>query len=388
MRANGRESDKTDDSTEHAPNALVHCAQSRARDRARTGGGDDKETLTMAGDAVTTASADTDKPIGYWLEADDVVRSGHYLRGIDVLTEANRRERSAQREERLVELRHLAVPEAAALPGRAEWPPPYPDPFPNGGMPEIDAAQLTTELMGGSLTHHGCLVVRRLIDPPGVDRLVHTIDSALAAVAAKRKRKATPETEAWFTPFVGRAPIWGQGDEWVRVVDSPRGTFEVTEVFQDIGRTKITEYLGQRPVMGSYKWTLRRITPACIGEWHQDGRVLGPDLRVVNVWVALTRCGGDSLAPGLEFLPGRTDEYLSVGVEGASVHFSIADHFVEERGLQAFNPVFEPGDALLLNEWTPHRTGSREGLTDARHAIEAWFFSPTACPDDQLSFVF
>ena len=87
-------------------------------------------------------------------------------------------------------------------------------------------------------------------------------------------------------------------------------------------------------------------------------------------------------------MPGRTDEYYSSGTEGASVHFSIADHLVEQGGRPAYNPVFEPGDAVMLDEWIPHRTGSREGLTESRHAIEAWFFSPTACPTDQLSFVF
>jgi len=52
------------------------------------------------------------------------------------------------------------------------------------------------------------------------------------------------------------------------------------------------------------------------------------------------------------------------------------------------DPVFEPGDALVLDERTVHRTGSRPGLTSSRHAIEAWFFAPSSAPDDQTAFVF
>lgn len=44
------------------------------------------------------------------------------------------------------------------------------------------------------------------------------------------------------------------------------------------------------------KSTLRRSAPVHnFSAWHQDGSFLGPTTRAMNVWVALTACGG---APG------------------------------------------------------------------------------------------
>lgn len=324
---------------------------------------------------------------GYWMEAEDAVTSGSLLHAIDVLTEANRRSPDARREQRLVQLRHDAVGELVG-PGREPWPPDLPDPFATAGLPEIEAAELSVDRVGGGILHHGAVLVRGLVDACGVQRLVECIDRSLESVAAKRAGRMTAEHETWFTPFGRRELALGQGTEWLRVIDSPRGTFEVVEALQGVNRTFITPYLGQRPVMGSYKWTLRRITPDCVGEWHQDGRVLG-DVRVANVWIALARCGGDTDAPGLEVVPQRLDGYLVSGTDGAVLDFSIGQSRLEARVAAAIaDPVYEPGDALIFDERTAHRTGSRPGLTSVRHSIEAWFFSPSAYPEAQTAFVF
>jgi hypothetical protein len=334
-------------------------------------------------------SAATDRPPGHWLEADDVVRAGDLVAGIDVLTAANRRRADATREQRLVDLRHLAVDQLAAEPRPANWPPVLDDPFPGNGLPELGADELSVEGVGGGILHHGAVLVRGLVPPPGVERLVHCIDRSLEAVAAKRARSATDEDAEWFRPYGRRGMGLAEGVEWLRVIDSPRGTFEVTEELDRVGRTFVTPYLGQRPVMGAYKWTLRRITPDCVGQWHQDGHVLGAHVRVVNVWIALTRCGGTEPAPGLAVVPTRLDRFLPTGTEGAAVDFAIGDPVLRSQVDTApVDPVFEAGDALILDERTAHRTGSRPGLSESRHAIEAWFFSPSATPYDQMSFVF
>ena len=40
-------------------------------------------------------------------------------------------------------------------------------------------------------------------------------------------------------------------------------------------------------------------------------------------------------------------------------------------------PVFEPGDALLLDHLTLHRTAVDAGMTNDRYAIETWLFAPS-----------
>ena len=40
-------------------------------------------------------------------------------------------------------------------------------------------------------------------------------------------------------------------------------------------------------------------------------------------------------------------------------------------------PVFEPRDALLLDQLTLHRTAVDAGMKKDRHAIETWLFAPS-----------
>jgi hypothetical protein len=343
----------------------------------------------MTSEARTAAGSVRDRPRGHWLEAEDCVRGGDLLAAMDVLTAANRLHADSTRERRLVELRHLAVSQLDGERGRTTWPPEFPDPFPSARLPEVGAEDVTVERVGGGILHHGAVLVRGLIPPSGVERLVYCIDRSLQGVAAKRAGTSTEADAEWFTPFGRRGMAIGEGTEWVRVIDSPRSTFEVAEQLDEIGRSFVTEYLGQRPVLGAYKWTLRRITPECVGEWHQDGRVLGAHVRVVNVWIALNRCGGAEPAPGLEVVPGRLDSFLASGTDDAALDFGISGKVLGEHGLDGIaNPVYEPGDALIFDERTAHRTGSRDGLSSSRYAIEAWFFSPSAYPADQMLFVF
>ena len=51
-------------------------------------------------------------------------------------------------------------------------------------------------------------------------------------------------------------------------------------------------------------------------------------------------------------------------------------------------PVFEPGDALLFDNMLLHRTAADATMTQARYAIESWFFAPSRYPNDQLPLVF
>ena len=44
-------------------------------------------------------------------------------------------------------------------------------------------------------------------------------------------------------------------------------------------------------------------------------------------------------------------------------------------------PVFEPGDALLIDSLFLHQTGSDRGMPNPRFAIESWFFGVSAFPE-------
>src|SRR5215469_13808184 len=77
-----------------------------------------------------------------------LVSAGDYRRAIDYVTEANRGIRAPELERELVLWRAKAFPTLSRV-GAPAWPPKYDDPFPGHvGLPEIDASQLTADVIG------------------------------------------------------------------------------------------------------------------------------------------------------------------------------------------------------------------------------------------------
>ncbi len=63
------------------------------------------------------------------------------------------------------------------------------------------------------------------------------------------------------------------------------------------------------------------------------GAFLGDDVRSLNVWLALSKCGRD--APGLDLVPRRFDRILETGSEGAAFSWTVAPDVVEREAGQA-----------------------------------------------------
>jgi hypothetical protein len=303
------------------------------------------------------------------------------IAAIDALAAANRAAPDAYRE---VELRRLRAEAAVAPANGAEaprWPRDFADPFPPG-LPEIAPAALTVDALGGALQHHGALLVRRLFPPAQVAELVECIDRTLAAAQRYRVGADSPDFGAWYLPSLEQQHgLFKEADEWVSVADSPRSMDRLAHAYRDAGCRLIAEYLGERPMMAGDKWTLRRISPDALGDWHQDGHFLGSEVRVVNVWTALTRCGPGTQAIGLPVVPRRLPILETFHDEG---HWSFAipePTVVQAAGAVGIaDPVYEPGDALFFDQMTVHKTGARPGLTLPRYAIESWFFAPSTYP--------
>lgn len=335
---------------------------------------DDAEAEITAAPAPTGARA--------LAEADALASVSQLVEAVDLLVEANRAAWDPQVAVRLVELRREAAEAADPGRGREPWPPPYPDPFPHlvGGLPEIDAAHLHTELLGGAVAHHGSLLVRGLLDPDQVRRAVAGIDRARAE--ADRPNGDDP----WYRPLAAppamknqvlRNMVSDQGGIWL--ADSPACADIVLADLTTAGVVPaIAGHFGERPFFSLQKSTLRRSPPEFrLAAWHQDGSFLSPGVRTMNVWVALSRCGGDHPAPALEVVPRRIDEVLPV--DGVMSPHSISYDLVDDLAATTPTvvPAFEPGDAMLFDERFVHRTHLTEDMTEPRYAIECWFFAPS-----------
>ena len=349
--------------------------------------------------------------------ADDAEREGRLLDAIDLLTQANRCQRDGAVEHRLVRVRREAYRLIEGPAGRSEWPPRRADPFaapiPEGELAEIRGEDLTAELLGGAIAHHGALLVRGLIPPEVAERLTQDVDRAFTASREEDEGAPTSQTAPWFVPYgytedgfamgLG-ARQWGLRGGGVATVESPPALFDLIEAFEQVGlRDVLTEHLGERPAIAVDKWTLRRVPGDWLrADWHQDGRFLGEGIRTINVWLALSTCGGDTDCAGLDVIPRRIDTIVETGTNGAEFDWTVGNGTVDvlaEQGAGPVRPLFHPGDALLFDELFLHRSGVTVSPRDPmatpgqtmrrdRYAIESWFFAPSSYGDERFPLVF
>lgn len=315
------------------------------------------------------------------------------LSTLEAMIAANRVDRSTEAERTLIQLRHRAASAVTPNP-RLPWPPTFEDPFPDvtGTVPEIPAHELTAEVMGATIAHHGSLIVRGLLDPDAQARTAATIIEATDAA----QKGAAGQDDGWYDPVLGddsmasalRKKVEDLGGVWL--ADSPRGTAQVLDDLTASGAmAAVAGHFGERPVFSLQKSTLRRVPPEFrYTGWHQDGSFLGEGTRALNIWVALTACGGDRPAPGLEVIPARienileTDGVARASIDGYAVHYS-----AKSLGVTVDRPLFDPGDAILFDERMAHRTFLAETMTEERLALECWFFSPAHPNSEYISLL-
>jgi ectoine hydroxylase-related dioxygenase (phytanoyl-CoA dioxygenase family) len=256
--------------------------------------------------------------------------------------------------------------------------------------PEIAASELSPEALGGAVQHHGCLIVRALVDRDLATALRDATDRLFDA--RRRNRGVADAAESpWYVPCAEwstrypdqSAVLRAFNDECsaMHVIDSPRSLYLATRALEQSGVVPvIAEYLGEDPVLSADKLLLRRVAPTAQPSWHQDGSFMGRRTRAVNTWVALSDCGEGTDAPGIAVLPRR----LTASVRGETLDITLRpDELASASGeVDHVVPRMAPGDVLLFDELFLHANGGgRPGLSRDRYALEAWMFAPSSMPD-------
>jgi hypothetical protein len=223
--------------------------------------------------------------------------------------------------------------------------------------------------------------VRGLANRNQVEQLIGDIDRALAAFDAHADVWDEPDLSGWFEPFTHdrrRSDRTGRRARGaVLAVDSPPALFDLIEALETAGVGRVVrDYFGEPPTILARKATLRRVPrDASTGGWHQDGAFMGAGIRSLNVWLSLSHCGDD--APGLDVVSRRLNELVPTG-DAAFAAWGVTPEAAERVAAGAVvRPIFEPGDALLLDHLTLHRTAADTGMKNDRHAIETWLFAPS-----------
>jgi hypothetical protein len=328
--------------------------------------------------------------------AEELREAGDWFAAIDVLTEANRNERDPELERQIRTTRHLAgielIKNAPADPQYAE---PAATPIalnPETKIPEATPDEVTPELLRSAILNSGCLLIRDVMDDDlalefaadieaGIQRRKEIVDGASFEDGLYEEME--PED-----PFKIAERAWVEEGGGFLAADSPKLLFDMLEGFEKANlRSLIEGYLGEKPAISAQKCTLRRVTPDIPGAWHQDGKFLG-DVRSLNVWLALSRCG--DVAPGMDVLPRRLEEFVATGGEGTYLDIQISEKTVSDAAgdIPVVRPVFNPGDALLFDHFFLHQTGSDPAMPNTRYAIESWFFGPSAYPENYVPIAF
>ena len=319
-----------------------------------------------------------------------MIADNDLLTAIDELTLLAELEPDPSLDIRLVQLRNQAFSVLDEAPGREQWPPQYADPFADEtGIPTVAASGLDVDVIGGGITHHGCLRVNGLLDPSTVSQLRDLIDSAFDD-RARAGRDASPSGAGDYVPFTG-SKIEAEGFAnrvFMRMSDVPVAMRTVAGIFARSGLSRhVTDYFQERPAMIADKWVLRRSPKGGMAtDYHQDGAFLGEDIRTMNCWIALSDCGPGTGRPSMDLIPRRFP-LLNAG-DGAIFNWSLNADKVEASVPDAMvvTPTFAAGDALIFDERLPHRTQFGPEL-GSRYAIESWFVAPSSYPHKSLPFV-
>lgn len=329
--------------------------------------------------------------------ADAAERDGDLLAAIELLTQADREVPDAAFEHRLAAMRRRAFEQLDRTPGLASWPPASTSTIrrPSGTIPEVAPSELTTDVLRHHITTDGCVLVRGLAGAPMVEMLVDGIERALSEWAGLRRPFLRATGSPWFDPLEIDEPARSAlGRTWVTnsggllTADSPRLLFWLLETLEAAGlRSVVRDYLGERPALSANKCTVRRVPVDTNSGWHQDGAFLGPGIRAVNVWLALSRCGRD--APGLDLLPRRLDHIVETGTHGSYFDWAVGPDLVATLAEETpiVRPEFEAGDALVFDDLFLHRTAVEPTMSTSRYAIETWCFAPSSYPEGHVPIV-
>lgn len=312
-----------------------------------------------------------------------------YAARIAELNQANRDSRSAKRDREIRRFRHLAGAEAVnSPPARPDLVGPAASPPARGAesrCPEITPEELTPELLRAAILEAGCLLIRDLVPDDEALAMADGIEQAFATRLSLRESGGRDKT-GFYDELVPEDPYEVEKRDWVEqgggvfAADSPKLLVDMLDAFDRAGLPGVIEgYLGESPLITAEKCTLRKATPDVTGAWHQDGRFMG-DVRAMNVWLALSRCGDE--APGMDLVPTRLEDYVPTGTEGTWLESQVSDAVAEEAAgeIGITRPVFNPGDALLFDDLFLHQTGSYPSMPKPRYAIESWFFGASAFP--------
>ena len=278
-------------------------------------------------------------------------------------------------------------------------------------VPEVEADALTVDIVKRAISEKGCLIVRNFLNEKEAQQmqsyvdysfnlhdkpegkvsqyLLKQVELAKAVEHAKddiAKHRETNDTYTDITKIASKlVRTLGQSSSQLTAT-TPIITDKILALYDRKGlKNLLNDYFENEPCVSIYKWVLRKaMSPPVPIDFHQDGAFMGPSIDSLNVWVSLSHCGGDSDAPGMDFVPVRLKSEFGKGT--GSMNWTVAESAVHDvYGEQAVvAPRFNRGDALFFDHFLVHRTQHVADCARNRYAVETWFFDSVNFPKNQI----
>jgi hypothetical protein len=278
-------------------------------------------------------------------------------------------------------------------------------------VPEIDAADLSLEILKKSVREHGCLIVRNFFCAGDVETMKAFVDHSFAI---NNNRGSLLNKYLLKPPDL--ASVLKQTRENIREMKKVNSTYSntvatglklnhvlglnkshltaqtpiVTEKLLHLFERKqlkplLKAYFGNDPCVSVYKWVLRKSDPPANAiDFHQDGAFMGDEIASLNCWIPLTNCGTGYDVHGLDIVPIRLMNTFQKG-SGVMDWTISANALVEEYTEKAIvTPTFRKGDLLFFDHLLVHRSQSLPHFSQRRYAIETWFFDSLNFPKNQI----
>jgi hypothetical protein len=262
-------------------------------------------------------------------------------------------------------------------------------------IPEANAADLTPEMVERAMQDCGHMVVRGLFNDADCSDMRAIIDHLLPTNHASGddlppenlSRNPPGNLATLISPSeLKSSRVFARMSGGALCVDIPSIAETLISTYEKVGLKKlIAGYLKDEPCLSALKWVMRRIdNPPGKDGWHQDGAFMGADIQSLNIWIALSECGGDSGSPGLQVVPRRLNKIYK-STEG-TYGWSFGNTDIEKAfgDITLVSPLFKPGDALLFDHFSMHRAQPKDAVEASRYALETWFFSSRSFPKNQV----
>ena len=243
--------------------------------------------------------------------------------------------------------------------------------------PDFQHDEATVHGLKSALDRYGCCVVRNFVPLSKIDSIQRATEKVYQEMDQRMSSNTMSDSEfrhCYRYGIVRPFEVAIDLSDGMKMDEAMLGI-----VYSSMLKLLLIEHFGPEINLLVPSSHVRRIKPGTGVPFHQDSSVMKlHSTRILNCWFPLDKAGGDS--PTLEVVPIGLKELLPMGDgtgDGLYSHLQISENTLDATNKlsQSWMPTMMPGDVLLLDSYTVHRTHQTAEMTTSRRDFELRFAS-------------